>query len=89
MELKFVVQLKRQKSLNEVFDAVYNPKKLSGYFTNASSGPLDEGRFVLWAFGEDPGKPTTVPVKVMQMEPNSFISFTWAVSEGVYDAKSG
>ena len=44
MELKFTVQAKIKKSLEEVFDAVYNPKKLSKYFTTGgASGALDEG----------------------------------------------
>jgi uncharacterized protein (UPF0297 family) len=35
MELKFQVQGKIKKPVTEVIDAVYNPKKLSGYFTTA------------------------------------------------------
>ena len=47
MELRFTVQIKIQKPVNEVFDAVYNPKKLSGYFTTGGSdGPLDPGKTV-------------------------------------------
>ena len=38
MELKFQVQTKIQKPVEEVFDAVHNPDKLSGYFTNG--GPV-------------------------------------------------
>ena len=33
MELKFKVQAKIQKPVAEVFDGVYNPTKLSTYFT--------------------------------------------------------
>ena len=41
MELKFKVQTKIQKPVAEVFDAVYSPEKLSGYFTNGgASAPL-------------------------------------------------
>jgi len=41
MELKFQVQTKIQKPVAEVFDAVQNPEKLSGYFTNGgASAPL-------------------------------------------------
>lgn len=44
MELKFEVYAKIRKPIAEVFDAIYNPKKLSGYFTTGgASGPLDEG----------------------------------------------
>lgn len=54
MELKFKVQTKIQKPVAEVFDAVYNPSKLSGYFTNGgASAPLDEGTTVEWAFADN------------------------------------
>lgn len=44
MDLKFEVYSKIKKPIKEVFDAVYNPKKLSGYFTTGgASAPLNEG----------------------------------------------
>ena len=55
MDLKFQVQTKIQKPIDEVFDAVYNPEKLSGYFTNGgASAPLDEGTEVEWRFADNP-----------------------------------
>src|SRR5208283_3148945 len=81
---------KIQKPVKEVFDAVYNPQKLKEYFTNAgSSGALEEGTTVLWTFGEVAGQTITVPVKVQKTVPNSLIRFSWAASEGAYDAKAG
>jgi hypothetical protein len=51
MELRFTVQTKIQKPVSEVSDAVYNPKKLSNYFTTGGAdGPLDEGKTVMWSF---------------------------------------
>ncbi|MGK4001575.1 SRPBCC domain-containing protein [Sorangium sp. So ce1036] len=81
MELKFQVQTKIQKPVHEVFDAVYNPKKLSGYFTTGgASGPLDEGTTVLWSFADfDGGKP--FPVFVKQVIPDELIAFEWEAGE--------
>ncbi|WP_437614414.1 SRPBCC domain-containing protein [Sorangium sp. So ce834] len=81
MELKFQVQTKVQKPVHEVFDAVYNPKKLSGYFTTGgASGPLDEGKTVMWSFADfDGGKP--FPVYVKQVIADKLIAFEWAASE--------
>ena len=64
MDLKFQVQTKIQKPLEEVFEAVHKPEKLSGYFTNGgASGPLHEGSTVEWRFADNPGEePITVPV---------------------------
>jgi uncharacterized protein YndB with AHSA1/START domain len=82
MEPKFKVQLKIQKPVAEVFDAVVDPKKLSGYFVKTSSGPLVEGQTVLWSFDE---APTPFPVKVRRVVANERIVFAWEASEGGYD----
>lgn len=80
MELKFQIYAKIKKPVEEVFDAVYNPKKLSGYFTTGgASGPLDEGKSVTWDFADFPG---AFPVQVKQMIKNKKIVLEWASNEG-------
>jgi uncharacterized protein YndB with AHSA1/START domain len=77
LELKFTVQGKIRKPVGEVFDAVYDPKKLSAYFTNGgATGPLKEGTSVTWSFAEFPG---TFPVRVKKVVKNETISFEWAL----------
>ncbi len=87
MELKFQVQTKIQKAVHEVFDAVHNPKKLSGYFTTGgASGPLDEGTTVMWSFADfDGGKP--FPVSVKQVIVDKLIVLEWAASEPCDDSE--
>ena len=81
MQLRFTVQTKIQKPVAEVFDAVYNPAKLSKYFaTGGASGPLDEGKTVIWQFADFPGE---APVRVKQVIPNQLIAFEWDAGEGV------
>ena len=78
MDLKFTVQTKIQKPVAEVFDAVYNPEKLSGYFTNGgSSGPLAEGTTVEWRFEDNPGEPHIGEVTVKEVVPNKLIVLEW------------
>jgi uncharacterized protein YndB with AHSA1/START domain len=90
MKLKFQVQTKIQKPIAEVYDAVFNPKKLSAYFTSGGSdGPLDEGRTVLWTFADMAGQSETVSVRVRKTIPNKLIRFTWAASEGIYAPEEG
>jgi uncharacterized protein YndB with AHSA1/START domain len=84
MQPKFEVQLKILKPVAEVFEAVVNPKKLTGYFTKTASGPLAEGMTVQWSFVEAP-EPT--PVKVRQVIKNDRIVFEWPSAEGGYDTK--
>jgi len=75
MQLKFKVQAKIQKPVAEVFDAVYNPKKLSAYFTTGgASAPLDPGTTVTWDFADFPG---AFPVRVKEVVPNRLIAFEW------------
>ena len=84
MELKFQVQTKIQKPVAEVFDAVQNPDKLSGYFTNGgASAPLAQGTTVEWAFEDTPGeKMGPFPVKVKKVVPNESITFEWEGAPG-------
>lgn len=75
MELTFKVQARIQKPRAEVFQAVYDPQKLAGYFITAGgSGPLDEGQTVTWEFADFPGP---FPVIVKQMLRNEKIVFLW------------
>jgi uncharacterized protein YndB with AHSA1/START domain len=85
MELKFKVQTKIQKPVAEVFDAVYNPTKLSGYFTTGgASAPLDEGTTVEWAFADNPGdEKHKFPVKVKKVVPNELIVLSWEGAKGL------
>jgi uncharacterized protein YndB with AHSA1/START domain len=85
MELKFQIQTKMQKPVAEVFDAVYNPKKITQYFaTESASAPLDEGTKVLWRFADYPGD---VPLSVKKVVPNELIAFEWETMEGGYNTQ--
>ena len=85
MELRFRVQMKIQKPVAEVFDAVYNPAQLSGYFTTGgASAPLVEGTTVTWRFADYPGD---IPVQVRRVIPNQKIVFEWEASENCGDAQ--
>ena len=79
MELIFQVQTKIQKPVEEVYDAVYDPKKLSGYFTNGgASAPLEGGTTVEWAFDDTPGQEKfSFPVEVVESITNQKIVIKW------------
>src|SRR6266508_3530674 len=85
MELKFQVYAKIAKPVADVFDTVYNPKKLSGYFTTGgASGPLDEGATVIWDFADFPG---AFPVHVRQVEKERLIVLEWKAMDGEYNTQ--
>src|SRR5688572_23508310 len=79
MEPKFQVQLKIRKPVAEVFDAVVDPEKLSGYFLQTSSGPLAPGATVKWKFAE---VAEAFDVQVFEVVPNEKIVFEWPADEG-------
>jgi uncharacterized protein YndB with AHSA1/START domain len=85
MELKFQIQTKIQKPVAEVFDAVYNPRKITQYFaTESASAPLVEGTRVIWRFADYPGD---VPLAVKTVVPNQLIAFEWETMEGGYNTQ--
>lgn len=85
MDLGFKVQTKIQKPVAEVFDAVNDPSKLSGYFTNGgASAPLVEGTTVEWAFADNPGdEKIKFPVQVKKVIPNELIVLGWEGAKGL------
>lgn len=89
MELKFEVQTKIQKPIDEVFEAVYDSKKLSGYFTNGgASAPLDADTTVEWKFADTPGSEIgPFPVEVREMKRNELIAFEWEAASGGYSTR--
>ena len=79
MTLEFRVNGRIGRPVEEVFDAVVNPKKLSGYFTTigGASAPLVAGTTVTWFGG-------MASVIVDEVEENRKIVFRWdaMVDEG-------
>jgi uncharacterized protein YndB with AHSA1/START domain len=86
MELRFQVYGKIAKPVAEVFDAVYNPDKLSGYFTTGgASGPLVEGATVTWDFADFPG---AFPVQVRMVERDRLIVLEWKAGDEDYSTQT-
>jgi uncharacterized protein YndB with AHSA1/START domain len=85
MKLEFQVSGKIRKPVAEVFDSVYDPKKLSGYFTTGgASAPLDEGTTVTWDFHDYPG---AFPVYVKQVVRNERIVLEWRAQDRNYNTR--
>lgn len=71
MSLGFRISGRIAKPAAEAFDAVVNPKKLSGYFTTigGASAPLVAGETVTW-WGD-------IPVQVEEVTPDRRIVLRW------------
>lgn len=80
MDLKFEVSGRIARPVDEVFEAVVNPEKLSAYFTTGGAkGRLETGATVMWDFHDFPG---AFPVHVVEVEKNKRIILQWDANEG-------
>lgn len=85
---KFTVSGRIARPVHEVFEAVADPRKLSGYFTTGGAqGRLETGAMVTWDFHDFPG---AFPVKVVDVVPDAKIVLRWEAAPdddpaGLYD----
>lgn len=63
-----------QKPIDEVFEGIVNPEKMTNYFISESNGRMETGKNLIWKF---PEFPVEVPLKDIKTENNSSISFVW------------
>jgi uncharacterized protein YndB with AHSA1/START domain len=83
MDLKFKVMIRVGKPVEEVFEAVADPKQLSSYFTTGgASSRLEAGKTVTWDFHDFPG---AFPVEVDEVVPNERIVLRWEAGDGAPD----
>lgn len=80
MDLKFTVSGRIARPVHDVFEAVADPDKLSGYFTTGGAkGRLATGATVTWDFHDFPG---AFPVEVVEVEQDKRIVLKWDADEG-------
>lgn len=72
LDIKVAIQI--LKPVNEVFEAIVNPEKMSNYFISKSSGKMEEGKEIFWQF---PEFDLEFPVRVGKIEKNKYISYYW------------
>lgn len=78
MELKFTVAGRMAKPVDDVFEAVVDPDRLSRFFTTGGAkGRLEAGAEVTWDFHDFPG---AFPVLVQEVIPNEKIVLQWEAS---------
>lgn len=73
-QLKIKTAIQIGKPVDEVFEAVVDPQKMSNYFITQGSGKLEEGKEISWRFPEFEEEAI---IKVVEVIPNEYLSFTW------------
>jgi uncharacterized protein YndB with AHSA1/START domain len=64
------------KPVNEVFEAIADPDKMTNYFISRGSGRLEDGKQIMWQF---PEFDMEFPVRVDKTEKDRYISFYWTI----------
>ena len=72
LEIKTGIQI--QKPVNEVFEAIVDPTKMSNYFISYGSARMETGAELIWRF---PEFDMDVPVRVGNVRENEYISYYW------------
>lgn len=76
MALKVHQQMNILRPVSEVFDALVNPDKLSGYFTTTASGPLVEDAMIEWNWANF-GCGTRLVIRVASVVQDRSVCFRW------------
>lgn len=74
MKLESNAAIQIQKPIEEVFEGIVNPEKMTKYFISESSGQLESNKEVIWKF---PEFEDTFHVTKIKIEKNHSISFVW------------
>ena len=74
MKLIARASIQIQKPVEDVFEGIINPEKMTKYFISESSGRMETGKEVTWKFPEFPDE---VAVKEIRIESNQSVSFVW------------
>lgn len=72
LEIKTAIQI--LKPVNEVFEAIVDPVKMSNYFISKSSGRMESGRQIMWQF---PEFDMEFPIRVGRIIKDEYISYHW------------
>jgi uncharacterized protein YndB with AHSA1/START domain len=78
LTLEVEAGLQIMKPVNEVFEAIVDPVKMSNYFISKGSGRMEEGKQIIWQFPEFKGE---FPVRIGKIEKNKYISYYWEIDK--------
>ena len=74
--LEIKTKLQMGKPVNEVFEAIVDPAKMSNYFISKGSGRMEEDKTIIWRFPEFDEE---FPVRISKIEKDKYISYYWDI----------
>lgn len=75
-KLKIEAAIRVLKEPHEVFEAIADPVKMSGYFISYGSERMAAGKVITWRF---PEFETGFPIRVGEVEADRYLSWYWEV----------
>lgn len=79
-KLNISAALQIHKPASEIYEAIIDPVKMSGYFISESTGPMVAGTEVEWKFPEFDER---YAVQVLETIPDEKVVFEWEGAKGV------
>jgi len=74
MKLIAKATIQIQKPVEEVFEGIVNPEKMTKYFISESTGRMETGKDLIWKFPEFNNE---FPVGKIKIVANDSVSFVW------------
>ncbi|MBZ5750027.1 SRPBCC family protein [Metabacillus rhizolycopersici] len=74
MDTQITTKLKILKPVNEVFEAIVDPNKMSNYWFSSATARVEQGKTITWRYDEYNAEGD---INVLAVEENKQIAFSW------------
>ncbi|KON67834.1 hypothetical protein AKG34_02675 [Peribacillus butanolivorans] len=74
MDTQVTTKFKILKPVNEVYEAIVDPEKMSNYWFSSGTGRVEQGKTITWRYDEYNGE---VVINVLEVEEDKKIVFSW------------
>ncbi len=76
LEIKAALQI--AKPINEVFETIVDPEKMSNYFISYGSARMEEDKEITWRF---PEMDREFPIRTGKIEKDKLVSYYWDIDD--------
>ncbi|MGG0283617.1 SRPBCC family protein [Peribacillus butanolivorans] len=74
MDTQVTTKFKILKPVNEVYEAIVDPEKMSNYWFSSGTGRVEQGKMITWRYDEYNAE---VVINVLEVEEDKKIVFSW------------
>ncbi|WP_397361829.1 SRPBCC domain-containing protein [Paenibacillus sp.] len=81
MDTQVTTKFKIFKTVNEVFEAIIDPEKMSNYWFSWGTGRMEQGKTITWRYDEYNAEVDIHVLEVVNNRNNRTIIFSWGGSD--------